>query len=197
MKKLQNNFDEDPPFVAAMANGSTSGDVNNINFLKPRASKPKYAQMRYVAEDAASKSSGALANLTWKNQAAAFAFTYRELDLQRRVIDDELLGYKRPKRISPANRKSPIYRLSTQHVLRNLRKRLPRSRFRYRSSESAIFASAPRHAKRSPKRDSSLNSEAVFASSFMVELAHGSFGYLPTPAFQTRRLRNVAWYQSV
>ena len=35
LKKLQPGADNDPPFVAMMANG-TSGDINNINFRTPR-----------------------------------------------------------------------------------------------------------------------------------------------------------------
>lgn len=42
----------DPPFVAAMANG-TSGDVNNINFRTPRPPLPPYEQIRRVADDLA------------------------------------------------------------------------------------------------------------------------------------------------
>ena len=38
LKRLQHAEDNDPPFVALMAN-STSGDVNNNNFRTPRAGK--------------------------------------------------------------------------------------------------------------------------------------------------------------
>jgi hypothetical protein len=44
----------DPPFVAAMANG-TSGDVNNINFRTPRPAAPAYAQIHRVADDLAAE----------------------------------------------------------------------------------------------------------------------------------------------
>ncbi len=41
-----------PPFVAAMANG-TSGDINNINFRTPRPASPPYVQIDRVADDLA------------------------------------------------------------------------------------------------------------------------------------------------
>lgn len=43
---------QDPPFVAALANGA-SGNVNNIDFRAPHAPLPPYTQMRAVAEDVA------------------------------------------------------------------------------------------------------------------------------------------------
>jgi len=42
----------DPPFVAMMSNG-TSGDVNNIDFCKPRRSYEPWTRMREVADDVA------------------------------------------------------------------------------------------------------------------------------------------------
>jgi len=42
----------DPPFVAMMSNG-TSGDVNNIDFRKPKRSYEPWTRMREVADDVA------------------------------------------------------------------------------------------------------------------------------------------------
>ena len=50
---------QDPPFVALMANG-TSGDINNINFRQPRPRQKPYEQMRFVADDVAAKVQAAL-----------------------------------------------------------------------------------------------------------------------------------------
>ncbi|HIE53009.1 MAG TPA: hypothetical protein EYP85_14760 [Armatimonadetes bacterium] len=44
----------DPPFVALMSNG-TSGDINNLNFRKPRQRKAPYEQMRLVANEVAAE----------------------------------------------------------------------------------------------------------------------------------------------
>lgn len=45
---------QDPPFAAAMSNG-TSGDINNIDFRHAREAQPPYAQMRKVAESVATE----------------------------------------------------------------------------------------------------------------------------------------------
>jgi len=42
----------DPPFVAAMTNG-TSGDINNINFFEGQAKQPPFEQIKAVAADLA------------------------------------------------------------------------------------------------------------------------------------------------
>lgn len=66
----------DPPFVAMMANG-TSGDINNINFVKPRPSQASYEQMRYVAHDVAAKVFTAIKDIDYKSDVKLSA-TYRE-----------------------------------------------------------------------------------------------------------------------
>jgi neutral ceramidase len=71
-----------PAFVAMMANG-TSGDINNINFKNPRPSSPPYAQMRFVADDLASKVHAGLRDLKW-NAAPKLAARYAEPELKWR-----------------------------------------------------------------------------------------------------------------
>lgn len=66
----------DPPFVAMMANG-TSGDINNINFVKPRPRKSAYEQMRYVAHDVAAKVFTAMKDVEYQSDIKLSA-KYRE-----------------------------------------------------------------------------------------------------------------------
>src|SRR5262249_9487731 len=91
--------DDDPPFIAMMANG-TSGDVNNINFRTPRPSSPPYVQMRKVAEDVAAKVSAALVKAEWKDGAELDA-RFRELEIPWRTIDPELLAWAKEKQPNP------------------------------------------------------------------------------------------------
>jgi neutral ceramidase len=99
-----NAAEQDPPFVAMMANG-TSGDINNINFRQPRPSSPPYVQMRRVAEDVAAKVTGAVANLQWKDRAELDA-RYRELELSWRPIEPELVAWAKEKQSSPPEKVS-------------------------------------------------------------------------------------------
>lgn len=179
LKKLQPRGESDPPFVAIMANG-TSGDINNNNFRTPRPGKPRYEQMRYVAEDVANKVHGALAHIKWQ-ATAALAARYRELPLAWRKVDDELLKWAvetmaealsipiqpdiatvyagRIQRLSQASpeTKAPVQVLRIGEICIG-------------TTPCETFAETGlEFRKRSP-----------FPQSFMVELANGYYGYMPT-----------------
>ncbi|MDQ3623033.1 MAG: hypothetical protein M3463_11160 [Verrucomicrobiota bacterium] len=151
LKKLQNAVDNDPPFVAIMANG-TSGDLNNINFRTPRAGKPPYEQMRYVAGDVAKKVSDALARLTWKDDAALDA-RYRELPLAWRRIEPELLAWAKETEANAPKSKTRVnlrwLMPDVSNVSRN--RPIPHS-FRSRCCASATSASGLRPVRRSRRR---------------------------------------------
>jgi hypothetical protein len=88
---------QDPPFVAILSNG-TSGDINNIDFRKPRPSVPPYAQIRRVAEDLSLEVSRILGGLTYAQriplrsltaevQIAVRKPTPAEVDVARRLLN--------------------------------------------------------------------------------------------------------------
>jgi len=180
LKKLQKGGDNDPPFVALMANG-TSGDVNNINFRTPRPSKPPYEQMRYVAEDVANKVNGALANLTWQDSSALDA-RYREAEIAWRTIDPELLAWANERIANepriPTKADLPFFYAGRVQRLAKASSpaSIPLQVFRVGdiaigTMPCEVFAEIGLDfKKRSPLKHS-----------FMVELNHGYFGYLPTP----------------
>ncbi|NLS93487.1 MAG: hypothetical protein GXX96_15115 [Planctomycetaceae bacterium] len=91
LKALQPDGAADPPFVAMMANG-TSGDINNVDRVHPRPRGPAYQRMHEVAEDLAEKVNAALAGATW-NDRAPLDVRYRELQLAWREIGPELLAW--------------------------------------------------------------------------------------------------------
>jgi hypothetical protein len=181
LKHMQTGGGEYPPFVALMANG-TSGDANNINFRTPQPRKAPYEQMRYVAEDVATKVNGALSNLQWQASAALDA-RYRELDVKWREIEPELIAWaketeaKAP-RIQGGKADLP---LAYAGRVQRLAEASPETKFPAQilrigdicigSSPCETFAeTGVEFRKRSP-----------FPKSFMVELAHGYYGYMPTP----------------
>ena len=180
LKSLQPRSEGDPPFVAMMANG-TSGDINNINFRHPRPGRPPYAQMRLVAEDLAGKVNSALAKVTWKDSAELEA-AYRELAIAWRRVDPELLAWAKDTeaKAKGSPRKDVIassYAGRVQRLARASKFALaPVQVFRIGdvcigTSPCETFAETGlEFKKRSP-----------FAHSFMVELNHGYYGYLPTP----------------
>ncbi len=180
LKKLQQGGDSDPPFVALMANG-TSGDINNINFRTPRPAKPPYEQIRFVAEDVAGKVNAALANLTWKS-SAALDTRYRELGVKWRTMEPDLLAWARETEAKAARiqGKTDIATIYAGRVQR-LAQASPETKAPVQVLRigDVCIGTAPCETFAEIGLDYKKRSPA--AHSFMVELAHGYFGYLPTP----------------
>lgn len=72
----------DPPFVPILSNG-TSGDINNIDFRKPRPAKPSYSQIRLVAEDLAREVERVVRTLVHTNRVG-LAYASADLPLRYR-----------------------------------------------------------------------------------------------------------------
>jgi hypothetical protein len=176
---MQASADQDAPFVALLANG-TSGDINNINFRTPRPAKNPYEQMQFVARDLAKKVNDALANVDWQDKPK-FAARYRELDVKWRTIEPELLDWAietstKPENIAKPNDISVIYAGRVQRLAKaSPQTKLPIQVLRIGdicigTTPCETFAETGlEYKKRSPIKHS-----------FLVELAHGYYGYLPT-----------------
>lgn len=63
---LLKNEGADEGFVGIMSNG-TSGDINNIDFRKPRPSRKPYEQMNYVAKSVAGSVHGVLQKMEYRD----------------------------------------------------------------------------------------------------------------------------------
>ncbi|MFO0952520.1 MAG: hypothetical protein U0835_15510 [Isosphaeraceae bacterium] len=172
--------DDGPPFVALMANG-TSGDINNINFRKPRPGKPAYVQMRAVAEDVAQKVDDAIGRASWKPSATLGAL-FREVEIPWRTVEPWVIEWAKETEARQASAaKKDVVALSYAGRVQRLAKaggpaRVPVQVLRIGdvaigTSPCETFAETGlEYRKRSPS-----------PHSFMVELAHAYLGYLPTP----------------
>lgn len=180
LKRLQTDGGEYPPFVGIMANG-TSGDANNINFRDPQPRKKPYEQMRYVADDVAAKVNEAMKKLAWQSEAP-LASRYRELDVKWREIPGDLIAWaKETEAKTPRIQGKANLPLAYAGRVQRLAQASPETKYPAQvfrigdvcigSSPCETFAeTGMEFKKRSP-----------FAKSFMVELAHGYYGYMPTP----------------
>jgi hypothetical protein len=180
LERLMQGDELDPPMVAMMANG-TSGDVNNINFLHPRPAKKPYEQMRFVAEDLAAKVHAALAKVEYRDRVT-LAARYREPMIACRRPSADMVEWAKRTLDKPASDSSKRD-LSYFYAQRTLRmadcpESLPVPLQVLRIGDVCI-GSMPNEVfcetglefrKRSPLQPA-----------FLVSLAHGYFGYLPTP----------------
>ena len=193
LKRLQPDGDADPPFVAMLANG-TSGDINNIDRRNPRPGRPPYQQMRDVAEDLAQKVQRGAGQDVLAGPRAVGGPLSRAAD---RVAHDrtrvaDLGGGRRSPGAAACGRRHPGRREVGDHAgfVQPL-SYAGRVQLLAQTQEPALvplqvlrigdvgigtspcetFAEIGLEFKR----------RSPFRHSFMVSLAHGYIGYLPTP----------------
>jgi hypothetical protein len=170
----------DPPFVGIMSNG-TSGDVNNIDFRKKAVRQAPYQKMREVADEVAEAVYRAHQKIEFRDWVP-LAAARRELVLGVRKPTEEQLAYFRqilakPEDAKPYHVHERIYaqralqlQQSPGHVSISLQA------FRIGDLGIAaipfeVFAESGLEIKR----------RSPLKSTFTIELANGSYGYLPTP----------------
>jgi hypothetical protein len=180
LKKLQAGGEEDPPFVALMANG-TSGDINNVNFRTPRERKAPYEQMRYVAEDVANKVNGALAKLEWQSEVP-LAVRYRELDVKWRKIDEELLKWaKETEANAPRIQGKASLPLAYASRVQKLAEASPETKAAVQVLRLGDVCIGTSPCETFAETGIEFRERSPFKKSFMIELANGYYGYMPTP----------------
>ncbi len=193
LKKLQSDGEADPPFVAMLANG-TSADINSIDRLTPRPGQPAYERMRAIGEDMAEKVNAALAKMSWTD-SAPLDVRFAELPLAWRAIEPELLAWaadveaKAPK-VSGGNVPVGAKWATTPEFVRPL-SYAGRVQLLAQADQPALIpvqllrigdigiGTSP--CETFAEIGLEFKERSPFAHSFMVSLAHGYIGYLPTP----------------
>jgi neutral ceramidase len=182
LKRLQPSSPTDkPPFVALMANG-TSGDANNINFRTPQPRKPPYEHIRYVAEDIANKVHAAIQKAAWQNSALLSA-KYRELPIQWRKISADLIDWakeieSKAPRIQGGKADLP---LAYAGRVQRLAQASPETKFPIQIFRLGDVCIGTSPCETFAETGVEFRKRSPFPHSFMVELAHGYYGYMPTP----------------
>lgn len=174
----ENRPEDLPPMVAMLANG-TSGDINNINFLEPRPRRKPYEQMRYVGRDVATKVHAAMEGLEYHREITLGA-VYREVTVRsRRPSEKELAWAKETLAGEPKSARdlSYIYAQRTM-VMADYPETIDVPAQVFRIGEASI-GTLPFEVF--CETGLAFREQSPFPHAFMVELAHGYYGYLPTP----------------
>lgn len=170
-----------PAFVAMMANG-TSGDINNINFKKPRPKQEPYAQMKTVAHDVAARVHAVLEKVKYQDyvhldaryQEPAIATrrpTAEQLDAAKKLLADRKPGAK-GKADLPA-----LYAERTLLMAKQPEKlKMPLQAFRI---GDVAIGSMP--CETFCEIGLEFKKKSSIKQAWLVSLNHGYYGYLPTP----------------
>lgn len=172
--------DLEPSFVGILSNG-TSGDINNINFRGKSERLPRYAKMQQVAELVADRVMEAHREIKfhdWVPLAAAQS----DLKLTVRKPTEEQVAYFQKVLAQPED-KVLWHRLERTYANRGMS-----------LLEASDEISAPLQVLRIGdlaiaaipfevfvEIGLEIKDQAPFAHAFTIELANGSYGYLPTP----------------
>lgn len=171
-----------PPFVGILTNG-TSGDVNNINF-QPKESRrhQPYEKMTEVAHKIAARVAEAHSSIT-HHDWVPLGMAHGELTLKIRKPDAQLASYLEMVR-ARTNEKERYH--THELIYADRIKRLVDG-----PDEVTILLQAARIGDLSiaaipfevfTEIGLEIKEKSPFADAFTIELANGSYGYLPTPA---------------
>ncbi len=180
MQELLKADRQDPPFVGIMSNG-TSGDVNNVDYTTAGPKYPPYAKMRLVANDVADeviKVYQTIKHQDWVPLKAAQS----ELNLKIRKPDQKTLDYANKILAKPAT-ETPVHNLEKIYAGRTLQMQEWPDNIdvilqTFRIGELGI-AAIPFEVFTQIGLD--IKAQSPFETSFTIELANGTYGYLPTP----------------
>lgn len=171
---------QNPPFVGIMSNG-TSGDVNNINFGARAEKHEPYAKMRIVANDVASEVLGVYQAIQYKDWVPLRA-AQSELNLKVRKPDSQMLAYAQ-KVLAKPETEIPVHRLEKTYAERTIQMNKWPDNVNvlmqtFRIGEVGV-AAIPFEVFTEIGLE--IKAKSPFKPSFTIELANGSYGYLPSP----------------
>ena len=169
-----------PPFVGILSNG-TSGDVNNIDFTAGKPKPAPYAQIEAVADDLAAKVAAAEADIEFHGDPP-LGSVQRELTLGVRHATPEQAAHARDVLAregsgDPYHKRERNYARKTLSSLDNP----DEVRILLQAHRIGDLAIAAIPFEVFAETGLELKDEVPFGEAFTMELANGSYGYLPTP----------------
>jgi len=173
-----------PPenFVAMMSNGA-SGDINNIDFDRTRPPRAPFEQIRVVATKTADAAWRAVEKIEEYDEAPVVAMVQREVTLDYRTMSDEEVQRAVELMNLPRKEREKIHRWTTRYA---------RNTIQYAESDRSedVIIQAIRIGDQAivslpfevfVEIGLEIKEKSPFPHTFLVELANGSYGYLPTP----------------
>lgn len=169
----------DPPFVAAMSNG-TSGNINNVNFAVPRPKKKPYEQIRFVADQCAQAVCREYKKLVWHDWVP-LSMRQRELELGVRKPTPAQLEHAKQVVADPKRPdKFPHERSYAEGAIR-LQNGPDKVRVMLQAVRIGDVGIAAIPFETFVEIGLELKARSPLKPTFTMELANGGYGYLPTP----------------
>jgi len=207
LKRMQGTPDDSTPFVALLAN-ATSGDVgpDQRRYNKLDKTDGPYGRSRAAGRDVAQAAQAALKSIDdWKDHAELSA-RFRELDIRWRTIEPELLVWaKEIEAKAPRLASGPIpiaakwattpdwaTRLSYAGRVQALAAKTDNVKFPVQVLRIGEICIGTSPCETYSEIGLDFKKRSPFKKSFMVQLNHAMFGYLPPP-YQLERGEYSTW----
>jgi len=179
IQQLLNADRLDPPFVAAMSNG-TSANINNNDYSKPRERRDLYEQIHVVANQCAEAVFGQYEKLTWHDRVP-LGMRQRELELAVRKPTPAQLAHAKKVLANPDHRdKFPHERSYAARAIQ-LQKSPDTVSIMLQAVRIGDLGISAIPFEVFSEIGLELKARNPFKPSFTMELANGGYGYLPTP----------------
>ena len=169
-----------PPFIGIMSNG-TSGNVNNVNFAGPAEKHEPYEKMRIVAEDVAREVFRAHSRIEFHDWVQLGAIQ-EVIKLEVRKPDRKTIEWaedvlKRPDNVKPVHSNEVAYAGRVLNLL-DYPDQMDVVLQSFRIGDLGV-ATIP--FETFAETGMEIKEKSPFKSTFVIELANGYNGYLPTP----------------
>ncbi|MDA7916239.1 neutral/alkaline non-lysosomal ceramidase N-terminal domain-containing protein [Verrucomicrobia bacterium] len=178
VKELLGQSDQEPAFVGLMSNG-TSGDVNAVNFQAERKRYPPYVRMKEVGQSLADQATKVFKETSFSNEAR-IAVAYEEISLGVRKPDAKRLAWAKETlaKAKPTGRPTrPVIYAREALGLSEYPDEVKIVLQVFRIGDLAI-AAIPNEVF--AETGLAIKEQSPFKDTFIIELANGYSGYLPT-----------------
>lgn len=182
MQELLGADRQESPFVGIMSNG-TSGDVNNINFRGPAEKKQPYEQMKIVANDVANEVFRVYQTLEFKDWVLLGGIQ-SELTLNVRRASSQVLENMEKIRARTESDEPLFHPLEKTYAqnIQQLETEWPDEiKIILQVFRIGDLGIAAIPFETFAETGLEIKKRSPFQQSFTIELANGSYGYLPTP----------------
>lgn len=181
VERILSTSDQEPAFVAMMANG-TSGDVNNTDFAHAKERHAPYERMKIVADDIATKVTKAVEKFQWKAEVSLDA-AYEEMDnvAWRKVPDDLLEWAKKTAEGKELDPKKPVMDLIYAKRLLHMNNASPKTKFPVHAVRIGDVCMGMAGCEVFAEIGMEFRTRSPFQNSFMVSLTDAYWGYMPSP----------------
>jgi hypothetical protein len=180
IEELLGAEDQQPPFVGILSNG-TSGDVNNINFQAPAERKEPYQKMREVAELVAQRVYEAHQAVKFNSDVSLDA-ALEDLTLKVRKPTPEMIAYfDELLKDAEEGKRWPQHQETYSKRVRGLAESPDEVHVPLQTLRIGDIGIAAIPFEVFTEIGLEIKEKGPMKHTFTIELANGSYGYLPTP----------------